>query len=114
MSKEKEITPEALYNKLARSMPDFSEKGFNKENILFLMKEYHYGKSLKKPTLFDRLFNRWTKWELSEENLEYTQVTYESPLYGTAEIGRGKVLVDVYVKENKFTGLKKYKRVKKR
>lgn len=48
--------------------------------------------------LYDRLFNRWTKWEIHEENLP----------------GRSHVLVDIYVKTHKFNGLKKYKKVVKR
>lgn len=57
--------------------------------------------------LYDRLFNRWTKWEIHEENLPYIQITYY-------ETGRSHVLVDIYVKTHKFNGLKKYKKVVKR
>ncbi len=63
---------------------------------------------------FDFIFRRWTKWQLSESDLPYTSVTYNSPLLGSQEIGKSHVLVDIYVKENKFTGLKKYKKVVKR
>lgn len=62
---------------------------------------------------FGFFFKRWSKWELYKTNEPYTQVTYCSPILGNYEINRDKVLVDVYVKTNKFNGLKKYKRVVK-
>lgn len=64
--------------------------------------------------LFDRFFNRWTKWELHEENLPYIQTTYCSPLLGHYKTGESNVLVDIYVRTNKFNGLKQYKKVVKR
>lgn len=64
--------------------------------------------------LFDRLFNRWTKWELHEENVPQIQVTYNSPILGSEVVHKGHVIVDVYVRENKFNGLKKYKKVVKK
>ena len=62
---------------------------------------------------FERIFNRWTKWELYKSDEPYIKVTYCSPLLGNYEINRDNVLIDIYVKTNKFTGLKKYKRVVK-
>lgn len=62
---------------------------------------------------FEWMFNRWTRWELHKENQPYIQVTYCSPILGNYETNRDRVLVDIYCKENKFTGLKKYKRVVK-
>jgi hypothetical protein len=64
--------------------------------------------------LYDRLFNRWTKWEIHEENLPYIQTTYCSPLLGHYETGRSSVLVDIYVRTHKFNGLKEYKKIVKR
>lgn len=49
----------------------------------------------KKFSLYERLFNRWTKWKFHKEvktNLEHS---------------------DIFEKENKFTGIKKYKKVVK-
>ena len=62
---------------------------------------------------FERIFNRWTRWELYKENQPYTQVTYCSPILGNYEIGKDDVIVDIYCRENKFNGMKKYKRVVK-
>ena len=62
---------------------------------------------------FEWMFNRWTRWELYKENQPYIRVTYCSPLLGNYETNRDSVLVDIYCKENKFTGMKKYKRVVK-
>lgn len=56
---------------------------------------------------FERIFNRWTKWELYKQDLPYKQVTYCSPLLGSYVIGEYSVLVDIYCKTNKFNGLKK-------
>ena len=55
----------------------------------------------------------WGKWELYKEDIPYTKITYSSPLLGSREIQRTKVTVDIYYKENKSTGLKKYKKVVK-
>jgi len=54
----------------------------------------------------------WDKWELYKEDIPYTKITYSSPLLGK-ETQRTKVTVDIYCKENKSTGLKKYKKVVK-
>ncbi len=63
--------------------------------------------------LFERLFNRWTKWKIYKSNETYIEVTLCPPGFGNYEVNRDTVLVDIYVKTNKFTGLSKYKRVKK-
>lgn len=60
---------------------------------------------------FERIFNRWTKWELYQEDKSYYKVTYSSVIMGNYEIDRVKILVDIYSKTNKFTGLKKYKKI---
>jgi hypothetical protein len=60
----------------------------------------------------DYFFNRWTKWEIYKSDIPYKKATYASPILGSYQIGREKsVMVDIYVKENKFTGIKKYKQV---
>jgi hypothetical protein len=75
-------------------------------------KQSNASKPLLAP-VFEWMFNRWTRWELYKENQLYIQVTCCSPLLGNYETNRDSVLVDIYCKENKFTGMKKYKRVVK-
>jgi hypothetical protein len=64
-------------------------------------------------SVWERLFCRWTKWELHKSDVSYIQATYQSPILGNEKIGEDRVLVDIYVRTNKFSGLKKYKRVVK-
>ena len=65
--------------------------------------------------IFNYLFNRWSKWEIHEENLPYLKPVFNfAPELGGQKIGDSPVLVDTYVKTNNFTGLKKYKKVVKR
>lgn len=66
----------------------------------------HYHKYSNKMNLYHRIFRRWTKWELHEENVRMVKV------WG-AFIYPGHVLADIYVKTNKYNGLKKYKTVVK-
>lgn len=69
---------------------------------------------MEKMSLLDRLFNRWTKWELYEEDVPYKKETYCSPLLGNYKIHEAKVIMDIYVKTNKFTGIQKFKKVVKK
>lgn len=55
------------------------------------------------------LFCRWTKWGIYREDLLYDMVK-ANPITGW-ESSSERVLVDVYVKTNKYSGLKKYKQV---
>ena len=61
--------------------------------------------------LFYRIFNRWTKWEIYKSDLSYEK-TLVNNVTGW-ETKPTKVLVDIYEKTNKYTGLKKYKKVEK-
>lgn len=63
---------------------------------------------------FERIFSRWTAWEIHETNLPQIEETFASPILGSYLISRRHVIVDVYVKTNKFNGLKKYKKVIKK
>ena len=58
--------------------------------------------------IYNRLFNKWTKWELIEERTTRYQVT-RNPILGT--VSTGNVLVNVYRKTNKYTGKVKTKYV---
>jgi hypothetical protein len=93
-----------------------SDKFFASKNEIY--KEFypsvHFShlNDVPKTSRFDFLFNRWTKWEIHEENLPYIK-TEINPTTGW-ESGHTRVIVDIYVKENKFTGLKKYKKVIKK
>ena len=61
--------------------------------------------------IYNRIFNRWTKWEIYKEDIPYIRTQY-NPITGW-QSGEDRVLVDIYVKTNNYTGLKKYKRVVK-
>lgn len=63
--------------------------------------------------IFDRIFNRWTKWEIYQEDQPYIETTHASPILGSYVISTKKVRVDVYCRENKYTGIKQYKKVVK-
>jgi hypothetical protein len=63
--------------------------------------------------LFNRIFNRWTKWELDKADVPYIRTTYNPVAYGGNAIDERKVYFDVYVKTNKYNGIKKYKKVEK-
>ena len=64
-------------------------------------------------SILERLFFRWTKWEIYKSDVPYIQSTYDSPILGGSKIHEDRVIVDIYVRTNKFNGLKKYKRVVK-
>jgi hypothetical protein len=64
--------------------------------------------------LFNYLFNRWTKWELDEEDVPYTCSVYNSPILGGGIIKESTVYFDIYVRENKYNGIKQYRKVRKR
>ncbi len=60
------------------------------------------------------LFFRWTKYEVYKADVPYIQDQFNySPALGGQKISEDRVLVDIYVSENKFNGLKRYKRVVK-
>lgn len=63
--------------------------------------------------IFDRVFNRWSRWEIYKSDIPYIKTTYCSPLLGNYKLNEDKVLVDIYCSVNKFNGLKRYKRVVK-
>lgn len=63
---------------------------------------------------FERIFNRWTKWEIYKENVQMVKRTTIVGLESFDWHGHeSPVIVDIYVKTNKFNGLKKYKQVVK-
>lgn len=56
--------------------------------------------------LYNRIFNKWTKWQLISANeIRYLEVT--NPILGVVQ--SGNVLVDKYMKTNKYTGNVKVK-----
>lgn len=64
----------------------------------------------KKEGWYDRIFNRWTKWEIHKEDIPYIATTYS---ISGLPMHEDRVFCDIYVKTNKYNGLKKYKRVEK-
>jgi hypothetical protein len=62
--------------------------------------------------MFSFLSN-WGRWEIYKSDIPYIQCTYSSPLLGNEKLSEDRVMVDIYVRENKKTELKKYKRVVK-
>jgi hypothetical protein len=54
---------------------------------------------------------RYTPWALYAKNQVRTKETF-NPLWGSETI-KEKVLVDIYIKSNKKTGLPKYKYIEK-
>lgn len=67
----------------------------------------------QKYSFFERLFSRWSKWELDKENIKMRYQEFNSPILGSRKINEYIVLVDRYVSTNKFTGLKRYKEIEK-
>lgn len=65
--------------------------------------------------LFNFLFNRWTKWEVYQKDHPFTVTTMSNPLQGPQHPIHVATFVmhDIYVKTNKYTGIKKYKNVRK-
>jgi len=59
--------------------------------------------------MLDRIFNRWTKWELVEEN---KQVTHNQVMWDGTAFER-HTIVDVYKRTNKYNGLAKYKTIER-
>ena len=59
--------------------------------------------------LYERLFDRWTKWEVVDTNLPYNKTTFSM----VGEEFTSKVLVDRLKRTNKFTGMVQYKVVEK-
>lgn len=62
--------------------------------------------------IINRIFFRWSKWEIYKEDLPY-KMTMCNDFTGF-ESRPTNVLVDIYVKTNLYTGLKKYKKIIKR
>ena len=60
----------------------------------------------------NRIFNRWTKWEIYEADKRYTKTT-SNPFLGY-ESKPISVCCDVMKKTNKYTGMVKYKKVEKK
>lgn len=56
----------------------------------------------------------WKKWELVEENVPQIQDVRSSPILGSYLISSNRVMVDIYKRENKRTGMIKYKKVIKK
>lgn len=56
----------------------------------------------------------WKKWKLVEENVPQIQDVRSSPILGSYLISSNRVLVDIYKRENKRTGMIKYKKVIKK
>ena len=59
--------------------------------------------------MLDRIFNRWTKWEIVEMNVTMVHTKY----YYGVEIYAYDYLVDRYKRTNKYTGLVEYKDIRK-
>jgi hypothetical protein len=105
----RKLNPHAAYN----------GKDLSKEELIYQIvffrdaplpkKAHHIGLG----GLIERIFNRWTKWEIYSEDVPYTVRIFTSPIFGSREISKYDVLFDIYCKTNKFTGIKKYKNVKK-
>lgn len=64
--------------------------------------------------LYRSITSIWTPWEIYKENQPYIKPVFNyAPELGGEKIGEDQVLVDIYVKTHKYSGLKKYKRVTK-
>lgn len=61
--------------------------------------------------IYNRIFNRWTKWEVHESDMIYTKVTTNPILNYSFST---QVCVDIMKKRNKYTGMVKYKKVEKK
>ena len=61
--------------------------------------------------LYDRIFNRWSKWELIQSNVPQIKDVRNSPLLGSVLISRTRVFVNIYMKTNNYTGNVKTKKV---
>lgn len=57
---------------------------------------------------FERIFDRWTKWELIEEHVAYDELVSH---FGGPYVKVGRQYFDVYRRTNKFTGLRQTKKV---
>lgn len=53
--------------------------------------------------VISRIFFRWSKWEIYKSDVPYIITGWKSE--------PERVMADIYVKTNLYTGLKKYKRV---
>ena len=73
--------------------------------------EYRKDLMAKAASIIERIFNRWTKWEVFKEDQMYIrkQVNYITGW----ESEPTKVYCDVMKKTNKYTGMVKYKTVVK-
>ncbi len=60
-------------------------------------------------SIINRIFFRWTKWEIHKENIPYIETKY-NPVTGWNS-KPNNVTVDIYVRTNLYTGLKEYKNV---
>lgn len=60
-------------------------------------------------SVISRIFFRWSKWEIYKSDIPHLRTEY-SHITGY-ESQPDRVMVDIYVKTNLYTGLKKYKRV---
>ena len=57
--------------------------------------------------LYNRIFNRWTKWEVHEENKHYHRTEVNNITGYRSE--PMSVICDVMKKTNNYTGMIKYK-----
>lgn len=60
--------------------------------------------------MLDRIFNRWTKWELYKEDEVMVEIETNQFTWYHNET---RVVCDIYKRENKYTGEVQYKTVKK-
>jgi hypothetical protein len=64
--------------------------------------------------LYYFFFNSWQKWQIYKADQMYITTTYPNFWQtGLKEPVEERVMVDIYVSEHRFNGLKKYKRVVK-
>ncbi len=59
--------------------------------------------------LINRVFCRWSEWTLHTSNKPYIEET-SNPIFG---VSKHNVICDIYESTNKYTGMKRYKTVKK-
>lgn len=60
--------------------------------------------------MLDRIFNRWTKWEIYKEDKIMIHTTENPFTWYQREI---RILCDIYKRENRYTGEVQYKTIKK-
>ncbi|MFT6125772.1 MAG: hypothetical protein ACJAVA_000213 [Flavobacteriaceae bacterium] len=60
--------------------------------------------------MLGRIFNRWTKWKVYEEDKIMIEITTNHFTWNQNEV---EIFCDIYKRENTYTGEVQYKTVKK-